>query len=327
MSQKNTLNEKYSKETWFKKHLLLNLGFVPKVFGYTDLHIQTLIQNLKEYTAGVEYYFGISPGWKFLTKNKLVSVIHAPFAPESYPWRVFSLPKRRDIIKWVQFRTITRPDTNARQRLTRAIETATRAGIPVINIHACDIMFEPDSAKFFKELDALKNITICLENNVRHAADQKNDKPEWSIAHNPIHLVRYLQEHNLKNLRITIDTAHLANSGYDVQKVWQEIKQICGDNINRYISHWHIVDYNPKKDFDAEPPGEGDIGIDVFRGIINDLYELGYSGTISLEVAPLYFRKQNVKLLSKILSRKLHPYSIDLKEEEEYIVEIIRKLI
>ena len=52
-----------------------------------------------------------------------------------------------------------------------------------------------------------------------------------------------------------------------------------------------------------------------------------YTGTISLEVAPLYFSKNKFKLAQKILKRVLSPKKPNLEEEENYILKMIENLL
>jgi hypothetical protein len=84
-----------TKEEWLKNCLLLNLGFAPKLFGYCDDDLYRLTQGrLKEWTSGVEYYFGLTLKGterkvedfpKKLVSHKLIKAMHAPFAPVRYP--------------------------------------------------------------------------------------------------------------------------------------------------------------------------------------------------------------------------------------------------
>lgn len=331
------------KERWLKKCLLLNLGFVPKLFGYTDEDLYNLAcGRLGLWTSGVEYYFGITLKGteqnpenfpQKLLKNNLIKVVHAPFSKTPYPFplahRIRTL-HTKNIYRYLRYRILARADANSWHRLPKAINLASRIKAEKINIHAIDIVLAPHGSRLFRELDTLsrnKQVLICLENTILKPSEHKFDKPEWAIAHNPIKLIEHLHKSNLENFRLTIDTAHLAASGYDVLQMWNRIKQFTGNNINSAVSHFHLVDYDTRLDFDAEKLGKGTIGIEVFRSIINDLYELDYDGTISLEVAPLYFTKGKLKLAWNTAKRMLWQKKSDLLEEKNYILEMIQSLL
>lgn len=331
------------KEQWLKKCLLLNLGFVPKLFGYTDENLYRLATGrIGLITSGVEYYFGItlkgteqSPKDfpRKLVKNHLIKVLHAPFSKTPYPFPLSHRIKTlhtKNIYRSLRYRILARADDNPWHRLPKAIDLASRIKTEKINIHTLDIVLAPHSSRLFRELDILsrkKRVVICLENTILKLSERKFDKPEWTIAHNPIKLIEHLRKNNFDHLRLTLDTAHLAASGYNVLQVWNGIKRFTGNDINSSIGHFHLVDYDERLDFDAETLGKGAIGIETFRTIIDDLYKLNYTGTISLEVAPLYFKKGKLKLAWKIFKRMLSPTQSNLEEEENYILEMIEGLL
>lgn len=332
-----------TKEEWSKERFLLNLGFVPKLFGYSDDDLFNLTQGrLHEWTSGVEYYFGLTlkgterkpEDFPFkLVSHKLIKVIHAPFARVRYPLplirRIAGISKE-SIYRWIRSVLLSRADPNPWNRLPAALRVSSMIGVEKINIHADDIIFAPHADRFFKELDttsAKKHIAICLENSTRKPKRRKYDKPEWEAAYNPIRLVELIRKHNLENIYLTIDTAHLAASGCNVLEKWEKIKRFAQGDINGAISHFHLVDYIPKYDIDSAPPGFGAIGIDTFRRIIDDLYQLNFNGTISLEVAPLFFYKRQYKLLWNVVKRTCPLFKRDIREEENYILEMIERLI
>jgi sugar phosphate isomerase/epimerase len=128
-------------------------------------------------------------------------------------------------------------------------------------------------------------------------------------------------------MSLTIDTAHLAAAEYVVEGKWEEIKACVKGDINDVISHFHFVDYLPESDFDAAPPGEGVIGIAPFRRIVDDLYQLQYQGTISLEVAPLFFHANKLKMLGSIALRAVFGSAGNLHQEEEHIRKMFESLL
>ena len=320
--------------SWLKQHLLLNLGFAPKLFGYKDEDLYRLTQgSLKKYTNGVEYYFGlrlkgveqtVDDFPKKLVRHKLIKIMHAPFVRESYPYKKFS---KITLGKWTRDKILTRADFNPWHRIPKAVKLASAIGAQKINIHAIDLILAMQSDQLFHELDKLsanQNIIISLENNARTPKEQLKDKTEWQAAHNPIKLMEYLRQNNLENFYITIDTAHLAAAGYDVAQKWEKIKQFMHGDINTFISHFHLVDFKIKGELEAEVPGRGEIGLHVFQKIITDLYQMDYQGTIGLELAPLYFYRQRYKLIFNSLKRYVWPFKDNLREEEEYILRAIK---
>jgi len=330
------------KRYWLKNRLLINLGFVPKLFGYTDRHLYLLTNGkLKEYTSGVEYYFGITLKGtetkpeqfpRALTENGVIRAIHAPFSKDSYPYPFLRRIKKigiKTLYQYIRYRIIARADGNAWHRLPKAIEIASSIGAEKITIHAIDIILAPHARRLFRELNTLgkkRRLMISLENVPRYPSDQKSDKSEWRIAHHPVELIEYLKKNRLDAMKLTVDTAHLAASGYDVHEMWKKIKQFTGHDINSAISHFHLADYDAENDFDAARLGDGVIGLETFRALINDLYHLHYNGTISIEVAPLYFQKK-IKLISHALKRVIMPSKVDLLEEEEYLLGMIQELL
>lgn len=329
------------KRYWLKNRLLINLGFVPKLFGYSDDHLYRLTQGrLKEWTSGVEYYFGITLRGtenkpehfpRVLIDNRLIRAIHAPFSkdPYRYPFlRRIKKVRMKTLYRYIRYALIARADGNAWHRLPKAIELSSAIGAEKITIHAIDIMLAPHSDRLWREINTLgkkRRLAICLENVPRYPADQPHEKREWRIAHQPIELIEHLKKNHLDAMRATIDTAHMAASGYNVWEMWEKIKQFTGRDINSAISHFHLVDYDADDDFDAATLGGGVIGMDTFRALIEDLYRLRYTGTISIEVAPLYFQTKR-KLLSSVFKRMLMPSRVDLREEEEYVLEMVRGL-
>ncbi|MFH1713236.1 MAG: TIM barrel protein [Candidatus Jacksonbacteria bacterium] len=322
--------------SWLKQHLLLNLGFAPKLFGYKDEDLYRLTQgSLKKYTNGVEYYFGLNLRGveqavddfpKKLVQHKLIKIMHAPFVREPYPYKKFG---KITLSQWMRDKALTRASANSWHRLPKAIKLSSAIGAEKINIHAIDLILAPQSDKLFHELDKLsanQNIIICLENNARTPKKQLKDKSEWQAAHDPIKLMEYLRQNNLENFYITIDTAHLAAAGCNVAQKWEKIKQFTHGDINTFISHFHLVDFKTKGELEAEVPGKGEIGLEVFQKIITDLYQMDYQGTISLELAPLYFYRQRYKLVANSLKRYIWPFKDSLREEEEYILGAIQAI-
>lgn len=330
------------KRQWLKNRLLINLGFVPKLFGYSDDHLYRLTQGaLKEWTNGVEYYFGITLRGteekkerfpRELVSGGLLKAIHAPFSRDAYPYPFARRVKRfgiKTFYRYLRYRILARADGNPWHRLPKAIEIASAIGAKKIIVHASDIVFAPHSKRLCRELDVLarnRRITVCLENTVRYLDEQKRERAEWRLTHHPVKLIEHLKKNHLDAMRITIDTAHLAASGYDVAKMWKQIARFTGGDINGAVSHFHLVDYDAKDDFDAAVPGAGVIGIKTFRSLIDDLYHFRYDGTISIEVAPMYFQNKG-KLLWRAVKRMLAPARVDLREEEEYLLKIIQLLM
>ena len=238
--------------------------------------------------------------------------------------------RKQSFYRWIRFVLLSRADQNPWQRLPSAIQVSSEIGAQKIVIHAADIILAHHPARLFQKINKVsskKNIAVCLENTIKRRMKSKYDKPQWGAIHNPVALLQLIREYNLDNCYLTIDTAHLAESGYMVSDKWEEIKQFAQGDINRVVGHFHLVDYIPKDRFDAAPPGTGVIGIDTFRRIIDDLFELEYRGTISLEVAPLFFYKEQHKLLVNMLKRLCPFIKTGLEGEEEYILRIIEELL
>jgi sugar phosphate isomerase/epimerase len=330
-----TLKKKSSKGEWLKKHLLLNLGFVPKLFGYKDDDFFRLTQGqLKKWICGVEYYYGLTLKGteqeagdlpQALIKHKLIKVMHAPFVREEYPYRA----KKWGFDRFIQICMLSRAEPNPWHRLPKVAALTKAIGADKINVHAVEIVLAPHWEKLFRELNKLsqiKKVKVCLENTIRDPFEQPRDKVEWSIAHNPLRLIEYIKQSNLENLSLNIDTAHLAASGYNVLEKWEKIKRFLRGDVNSAISHFHLVDYDAYRGFTAAALGDADIGVDTFRRIVGDLYELDYQGTISIEAAPLYLHKNKLKCFFNAGRRWLWPFNKDLIEEEEYLLEMICKI-
>ena len=325
------------KKTWLAERLLLNLGFVPKLFGFRDDDLYNLSQGrLKKWICGVEYYFGLTLKGteervmdfpQKLVSKKLITVMHAPFVADAYPKRI---RVHKSFYRFVRLHVLARADKNPWHRLPKVIQVTASLGAKKLNIHASELLLATYPDKLFHELDKLsthKKIILCLENNIRTPEDRKRDNLEWEATHNPIKLIEHIRKNNLENFFLTIDTGHLAGSQYDVAKKWDHIKQFVGKNeINNTISHFHLVDYNGQKNFDAEIPGQGVIGKETFQMMIDDLYHLQYTGTISFEVAPINFYRNRHRLVAKTLRRYLM-HTNNLRQEEDYILGIIKDLL
>jgi len=308
---------------------------VPKLFGYTDKDLFKLTQGvLKNWTSGVEYYFGLhlSPIEKKpqdfpqqLVKNKLIKVIHAPFVKENYP--IADKKTFFNYLSDISFWSYSNP--NPWQRLPQAIKLAKTIRAKKLNAHAVELVLAKKSDQLFKKLNKLSkkhNIKLCLENNARSLKARKKDQKKWAMAHNPINLINYLEKNNLNNILINIDTAHLAASEYNVPIEWQKIKKKLGKNLNRFIGHFHLVDYDIQHKFQAACLGKGSLGIKFFQQLIDDLYQLNYQGTISIEAAPEFLHQHKIKCLHKAFWRRLNPWPKKLKHEEQYLLKMIKKI-
>jgi len=105
-------------------------------------------------------------------------------------------------------------------------------------------------------------LCVCLENMF----------PRYRSFFEPAHFSAILQEH--PDLKMTLDTGH-ANIGGGGRRIFEFIR-LCGSRIG----HVHVSDNHGKRD-DHLPIGQGNID---FPGVMRRLTEVGYRGTITLEV-------------------------------------------
>lgn len=171
--------------------------------------------------------------------------------------------------------TLTHPDAEVRRRAVRAVheclDAARRAGAPLVSLGVVRGKVQPGTTA----AEASAHLTDCVRECGARAGDlglllavEPGNRYETDFVHTVTEGLALLAAVELPSVRLMIDTFHM---NIEERSIPDAIRQAAPR-----LAHVHFADSN------RMAPGWGHLD---FRGIAVALREIGYGGTIGLEMA------------------------------------------
>ncbi|HOW68850.1 MAG TPA: deoxyribonuclease IV [Verrucomicrobiota bacterium] len=201
------------------------------------------------------------------------------------------------------------------ESLMLEIELAGQLGLPFLVLHPGAHLGKGDSAGLDEVVSGLNQVLRATRESSVRIALENTAGQGTCLGHQIAHLAEIFSRVDApQRLGVCLDTAHCFAAGYDLRqpRIWNGLIDEVDRSIGiEQVLAFHLNDSKARLGSRVDRHasiGEGEIGKDAFRHIVNDPRFLKHPGCLETPKSPdLHEDRKNLAVLQSLLERK-RPY-------------------